>query len=152
MDELLAYLRNAIERPETVQPWPEWWAANVEAIRKAFDHADYLRLKFRRLDAARAILERLGCLPVELSPSDLLDRTHCPHCGEPLIKFLPGTELTQEEVVAFGHKSGIEECQRGYWLHPGVYCPTGCIQLMIEFEFPDLLPPPTGAALKRSEQ
>jgi hypothetical protein len=133
VEECLAYFRDAIERPETVQRWPEWWAANAERVRQAFDHADYIRLKFRRLDAARIILERLGQPAVEAPAVDWLYRTYCPHCGEPLMRFVPGEGPTREQVVAFGHRSGIEQCQQGYWLHPGVYCPLGCVQVMMEF-------------------
>jgi hypothetical protein len=133
MEECLAYFRDAIERPEAVQRWPEWWVANADRVRQAFNYADYIRLKFRRLDAARAIMERLGRPVVEPPAVDWLHRTHCPHCGESLMKFVPGAKPTREQVLAFGHRSGIEQCQKGYWLHPGVYCPLGCVQLMIEF-------------------
>ena len=133
MEECLTYFRDAIERPETVERWPEWWAANADRVRKAFDYEDYIRLKFRRLDAARVILERMGRLAVEPHEIDWLHRTHCPHCGEPLMKFLPGAELTREDIIAFGRRSGIKQCQQGYWLHPGVYCPLGCIHVMMEF-------------------
>ncbi len=136
MEEFLAYFRDAIERPEAVQRWPEWWAANAEGVRQAFDHTDYVRLKFRRLGAARMILERLGRPAVEPPEVHWLDRTHCPHCGELLMRFVPGREPTREQVVAFGHRSGNEQCQQGYWLHPGVYCPLGCVHVMMEFRRP----------------
>jgi hypothetical protein len=83
--------------------------------------------------AARTILERLGRPAAEPPKIDWLDREHCPHCGEPLMKFVPGAMLTREQVVAFGQRSGIESCQQGYWLHPGVYCPFGCVAMMMEF-------------------
>jgi hypothetical protein len=121
VEEFLAYFRDAIERPEAVQRWPEWWAANAERVRQTFDHADYVRLKFRRLDAARRILERLGRPAVEPPEVHWLYRIHCPHCGEPLMKFVPGDEPTREEVVAFGHRSGIEQCQQGYPHTLGVF-------------------------------
>lgn len=137
VEEILAYLRDAIERPQSVQRWPEWWAVNAERVRQVFDHADYVRLKFRRLDAARTILARIGRPAVEPPEVGWLDRAHCPHCGEPLMRFLPGEGPTREQVVAFGHRSGIEQCQQGYWLHPGVYCPLGCIQILMEFRQPE---------------
>lgn len=133
MEECLAYFRDAIERPEAVPRWPEWWAANADRVRQSFDHADYLRLRFRRLDAVRTILRRLGRPAAEPPAVDWLHRSHCPHCGEPLTRFIPGEGPTREEVVEFGYRSGIEQCQQGYWLHPGVYCPLGCVQIMMEF-------------------
>lgn len=63
MKECLDYFRSAILHPDSVPSWTDWWHANEEAVRRSFDRADYLALKFRRLDAARAILARLGELP-----------------------------------------------------------------------------------------
>jgi hypothetical protein len=60
MEECLAYFRSAIAHPEAAPPWDEWWQANAEVVRRCFEKADYLNLKFRRLDAAWEILQRLG--------------------------------------------------------------------------------------------
>lgn len=137
MDECLTYFRQAIEQPGSVPPWTEWWAAHEELVRRSFDHADYIRLKFRRLDAARTILERVGQPATEPPQIDSIYRTYCPHCGERLMKFIPGFTPSREEVIAFGHRAGIEQCQRGYWLHPGVYCPLRCVWVRMAFRFPD---------------
>jgi hypothetical protein len=67
MDECLRYFQDAIERAETVPPWPEWWASHEDLVRRSFDQADYLRLKFHRLEAAKAILRRVG-LPWQAKP------------------------------------------------------------------------------------
>jgi hypothetical protein len=136
MEECLTYFRQTIEQPESVRPWSEWWAEHDDLVRQSFDYNDYIRLKFRRLDAAWALLERLGRPAIESPQGNWLDRTFCPHCGERLMKFVPGSQLTKEEVVAFGHRAGIEQCQQGYWLHPGVYCPLRCVWIMMEFRRP----------------
>jgi len=133
MEECLTYFRNAIEQPTTSQRWPEWWEAHAELVRQNFDREDYLRLKFHRLIAARLILERMGRPVVEPPTVNWWDRTHCPKCAEPLIRFIPGAMPTRDEIIAFGHRSGIEVCQRGYGLHHGVYCPFGYVDIMMEF-------------------
>jgi hypothetical protein len=60
MDNCLAYFRSALQHPDSVPPWAEWWQINEALVRQSFDRADFLNLKFRRLDAARAILQRIG--------------------------------------------------------------------------------------------
>lgn len=129
MDERLAYFRRAIEQPGTVPPWSEWWAANEDLVRRSFDHEDCVRLKFRRLDAARMILERLGEPANERPSIDIIDRTYCPHCGERLLKVFPGAMPSKEEIKAFGERAGIEKPS----FHPGVYCPLRCVSILVEF-------------------
>lgn len=71
------YFRAAIEHPGTVEPWPEWWAANADWAWQAFDHADCIRRKFLRLTVARAILEPF-CRPVAEPPANRwLHRMYC---------------------------------------------------------------------------
>jgi hypothetical protein len=90
MEESLAYFRDAIQHPETALPWDEWWQANAESVRRCFDKADYLKLKFRRLDAAWEILERLGD-PVVSVPQ----RTSA----------LSAETMAAIEAVAYAHRS-----------------------------------------------
>jgi hypothetical protein len=133
VEECLRYFQQAIERPGSVPVWAAWWRANEELVRRSFDRPDFLRLKFRKLEAARAILERVGQPARPIHPDSPLAWSYCRICGEPLMRFVPGEEVRREDVVAFGVKAGIEQCQQGYWLHPGVYCPNRCTWVMVEF-------------------
>ena len=67
MDECLAYFRDAIQHPESVAAWTDWWRTNQELVRRSFDRADYLNLKFRRLEAARAISASSNCTISEIA-------------------------------------------------------------------------------------
>jgi hypothetical protein len=133
MEECLRYFRQAIERPGSVAPWGEWWRDHEESVRQSFDRPDDLRLKFRTPEAARSILERRGRPAYPISPDSPLAWSHCPVCGEKLMRFVPNEEVSRDEDVAFGTKAGVAQCRQGYWLHPGVYCPNRCTWVMAEF-------------------
>lgn len=130
MEELLAYFQRAIEQPDSVQPWSTWWSSNSERVRAAFSREDYLRLKHRKLRGARTILERCGWSPTDAARVRPIHTGFCDQCGERLFRMLPG--ITNEEVVEFGERAGIEQCKQGYWLHPGLYCPNHCTWMLIE--------------------
>lgn len=82
MEECLAYFRLAIAQPETVPPWSEWWAANLDRVQQVFSLFDYVRLKHRRLFGARQILQRMGELPVNYQPPSPAVTGSCADCGE----------------------------------------------------------------------
>ncbi len=48
--------------PTSVAPWGDWWRENSERVRVQFSRQDYLRLKFRAVDAAHDILVERGFL------------------------------------------------------------------------------------------
>ncbi|MBC7852395.1 MAG: hypothetical protein IAF94_03080 [Pirellulaceae bacterium] len=73
MDECLIYFRQAVHNPASAPPWPEWWAANEPLVETAFSFVDYVRLKHRGLLGARQILQRLGEIPVDTTPSATRD-------------------------------------------------------------------------------
>ena len=131
MDECLRYFREAIERPGSVPPWAEWWQAHADVIRREFTRPEYLRLKFRKLPAAREILERRGLIAPARRVHPI-DRTHCEVCGEPLFKLMPDS-ATAEEVAAFAKRTIREDWRLDPWLHYGVYCPNGCTEVMLNF-------------------
>jgi hypothetical protein len=135
MEECLDYFRQALEHPGTVPPWADWWASHSELVCQAFERVDYLRLKYRWLAAAREILDRHRQPAVE-PKTHVLDRTVCPTCGERLIKFVPGTDPSYEERLAFVRRSGRDADPNKLWFHHGVYCPFGCTCVMIEFRTP----------------
>jgi hypothetical protein len=81
-DECLAYFRQAVADPQSVPPWSEWWAANVERVERTFPLLDYVRLKHRRLLGARQILQIAGELPEDYSPPSPLLTGSCGQCGE----------------------------------------------------------------------
>jgi hypothetical protein len=60
MDEVLRYFRDAIERPESVPPWPKWWREESWRADRVFEPGDFELLRTGRLDAARMILRRAG--------------------------------------------------------------------------------------------
>jgi hypothetical protein len=62
MEQCLHYFRAAILEPDTVPPWDAWWPAHADLVRASFKQPDYLKLKFRKLQAAREILARHGQL------------------------------------------------------------------------------------------
>lgn len=68
MEECLIYFRQAVLSPDSVPPWSEWWSANEPVVETAFSFVDYVRLKHRGLLGARQILQRLGEIPVDLTP------------------------------------------------------------------------------------
>jgi len=67
MEECLIYFRKAIHEPESVPPWPEWWAVNAELVERIFTIVDFVRLKHRGLLGARQILQIRGELPKDES-------------------------------------------------------------------------------------
>lgn len=48
--------------PASVPPWVDWWRENSELVRAQFSREDYLRLKFRNVEAAQIILVERGML------------------------------------------------------------------------------------------
>ena len=85
VDECLAYFRQAISTPLSVPPWSEWWALNSDLVRQVFSRFDYLRLKYRRLRAAREVLQDIGALPSDFRPASPLISGCCDECGERVI-------------------------------------------------------------------
>jgi hypothetical protein len=78
----MAYFRQAVKDPASVQPWSEWWKANVELVERTFPLVDYVRLKHRRLRGAREILKYAGELPQDYVPPSPVVTGTCTECGE----------------------------------------------------------------------
>jgi hypothetical protein len=60
---------------------------------------------------------------------------HCPVCGAALFHAIPHT-TTREEIIAFAKASKAycnDKDALSGWIHPGIYCPNGCIEEWIEF-------------------
>lgn len=134
MQDCLSYMQSAVTQPGSVEPWADWWSVNNETVRASFDRRDYLKLKFRKLIAAREILERLG----RIKPKDDdfvgtdFNATHCKVCGERLFWAIPG-ETTKDQIVDFAERMGWEQIRKDAWIHPGVYCPNGCTYALHEY-------------------
>ncbi len=60
MDECLKYFKAIIADPSSVPSWADWWLHNAELVRSQFSREDYLRLKFRKVEAAYSILVERG--------------------------------------------------------------------------------------------
>jgi hypothetical protein len=64
----------------------------------------------------------------------------CPTCGARLFKAVPG-ETTEEEIVEFARHSqlpGADCIAEERWIHPGIYCPNGCTQILLNYVKDDL--------------
>jgi len=69
-----------------------------------------------------------------------MDATHCPRCREKLFVVRPG-QTTREEIVEFASHASMCEgtsISEDGWIHPGRYCPNGCITELWEFGYQDL--------------
>lgn len=134
MEDCLSYMQSAVTKPGTVEPWAGWWLANQETVRITFDRRDYLKLKFRRLIAAREILERLGRIEPEGNEYAGTDfnATHCKVCGDELFWAIPG-ETTKEQIIEFAKRMRWEQIEKDAWIHPGVFCPNGCTYALHEY-------------------
>ena len=101
MDKCLEYFKAVISDPKRAEPWLEWGERNAETVRSHFPREDYLRLKFRKLEAARQILFDRGMLDENeldyCSPN--FGDTHCHFCGQELFWAIPG-ETTPDQIVA----------------------------------------------------
>jgi hypothetical protein len=126
VNELLAYFRQAIEHPESVQPWNDWWLTNSDKVESAFSREDFLRLKHRKLRGARIILENSGWTPANARSLRPINTGYCDVCGERLFRMLPGT--SKSDIVQFGKRAGLD----GFGLHHGLYCPNHCTWLLVE--------------------
>lgn len=135
MEDCLTYFQQAVEHPDTVVPWDQWWLDHSEDVRRCFARADYLKLKFHKLTAARDILVRERRVVLDERRVHPLDQTHCLVCGQLLFKALPHV-TTREEIVEFSNRIGRADLARDQWIHPGVYCPNGCTSVMLNFRHP----------------
>lgn len=131
MNELLAYFQRAIEHPETVRPWNDWWIENSAWVQAEFSREDFLRLKYRKLRGARTILERSGWTPTDERRLQPINSGFCNVCGERLFNVVQQTTI--EEFIQFGVRSGDEQCKNGFGLHHGLYCPNLCTRILIEY-------------------
>ncbi|VTR96988.1 Uncharacterized protein OS=Pseudomonas alcaligenes OT 69 GN=L682_00900 PE=4 SV=1 [Tuwongella immobilis] len=64
------------------------------------------------------------------------DRIHCSACGAKLFFAVPKL-TTREQIVDFARSSVIanaSEIASSGWIHPGVYCPCGCVTVMANFD------------------
>ena len=110
----------------------DWWRDHEEWIRRG--PPDFLFwLKFRKLEAPPGDPGALGqpAHPINRDPRAARVDT-LPVCGEPLMRFVPGEVVRGEDGRVRG-QGWLEQCQQGYWLHPGVYCPNRCTWVMAEF-------------------
>ena len=104
------------------------------------EHGIGLMFLWKTLASARSMERRPAMKQVLMAtrsaredsmPNNLaIDASHCPRCGEPLFRAMPG-ETSRDEVVAFLSTAKIFEGmppEDPPWIHPGLYCPNGCVQ------------------------
>lgn len=137
LDECLEYFKAVLSDPRSAEAWPKWWSRNEDLVRSLFSREHYLKLKFRKLDAARQILVDHGLIDEhELAyhyPS--FAETHCRTCGHELFWAIP-KQTTRAQIVAYAKLIGSTEIERDGWIHPGVYCPNGCTLVMYNYGSP----------------
>lgn len=64
-----------------------------------------------------------------------VDKKHCATCGAKLFFAVPGT-TSKDEIRAFARQSkcpSAAEILNSGWIHPGVYCPNDCGQVLVNF-------------------
>ncbi len=139
MDECLEYFKAVISDPRNAEAWSEWWSRNEDVVRSLFSRGHYLKLKFRKLDAARQILVDRGLIDGHAHEHDYrypsIADTHCRTCGHELFWAIP-KKTTRAEIVAYAKLIGSIEIERDGWIHPGVYCPNGCTLVMYNYGSP----------------
>ena len=63
------------------------------------------------------------------------DGKTCLTCGESLFSIVPG-KTVQEEIINFAKKSRAwqenPDAVKG-WMHPGLYCPNGCVSVLANY-------------------
>lgn len=144
-DSYLQTLKAFVEGRTDLREWPAWWQENALQIEEK-EEPTYRKTKwakYRKLetggglyaplpawrDFACRVLEHHG---ISYSLSESVNWHRCPKCGEILFGASPG-ETTQEQIREFARKSNLpekDEIERDGWIHPGVYCPNGCVSIM----------------------
>jgi hypothetical protein len=108
MQTQLAYLKSVIEGEPDIERWSAWFERNSEVLNSALPRTTFLRLKFDRIKAIPAILERHE---IPFTPSDRYAYLGglpglCNDCGA-AIQYTPGFDI------------------RGGF----AWCPEGCFRL-----------------------
>lgn len=80
----------------------------------------------------------LELIPDPMRPGEWL----CPKCRGKIFSAVPG-KTTPEEIIEFVRQSDIfkdnPDAQDG-WIHPGIYCPKGCIQILADYSISPTVP------------
>lgn len=122
--EFLTLLKDYVEGRTTPAAWRAWWSAHAAEVEAQYGRVTFLRLQHQGI---RGVMEILSEYNVPFR--EVL--RECPRCGKPLLTVLPGT--TREEIVAFARTSripGRKKILEDRWMHPGQYCPDGCVAVM----------------------
>ncbi len=117
MEQCLKYFRDALYRPEQAPFWDDWWMENEHAVKASFSNVDYLRLKLRKLHAAREVLVRLNAVADPILPIHL-DREFIEairairwfeNCGKPCRVAVPfETRMVADWSGAIAASIGLE--------------------------------------------
>lgn len=131
------YLRKIVFSPREVIAWNIWWVENAELVKATLDRRDYLKLKYRKILAAREILARRGECKKDIHYRWMpeFDETHCRMCGELLFWATPH-QTSPSEIREFARRIGRKDIESEAWIHPGVYCPNKCVSVMFNYGHP----------------
>jgi hypothetical protein len=64
------------------------------------------------------------------------DGKFCAQCGQPIFAPRPGV-TTPDEIRAFARTSAKyrgTSAERDGWIHPGYYCPNGCVEALVNIQ------------------
>lgn len=140
LDQLLAFVEGRLPRDE----WLVWWERHATDIEAAYGRAAYIRLKFKPMVGASALLDAQGVPYVR-------DEALCEQCGARLFQAIPG-QTTVQEIVAFAHRATFPSAQQiasDGWIHPGIYCPNECVVILHSYRYPETMDPLLTAAKER---
>jgi hypothetical protein len=105
VDECLKYFEAVVTDPSSVAPWADWWRLNSESVRSNFSRDDYLRLKFRTVEAACSILIERGLIRESVISPHLEELTA--KNGD-LLSGFPGLKLYFSNVVGSDSQNRLD--------------------------------------------
>jgi len=128
----LSSLKSFVEGEKDLREWPAWWRENELLIEESEGRTRYLKIKLYWHEGACQILEHHG---ITYRPNEAINWNRCKECGEPLFHARPHA-TTKEQIKEFARNSNLPdkaEIEREGWLHPGIYCPNGCTEILISY-------------------
>jgi hypothetical protein len=132
METLLRVLKAAIEGQFTSGEWQAWCDYHAPVLREHMSANRFLRLKWCPSREAARLLDEYGVKYKR--PRYRYEECH--FCGARLLHAVPG-ETTAVDIVLFARRCSLpdaHEIEQSGWIHPGVYCPNGCIEIFDHYK------------------
>ena len=128
----LTAIKAFVEGKRDLEEWPSWWRENEQLIEGKEGRTRYLKIKLYWREGACQILEHHG---IRYKLNESLNWNRCKECGLPLFHAMPH-KTTKDDIKEFARNSNLPdkaEIEREGWLHPGIYCPNGCTEILISY-------------------